>query len=110
MCVVLFGALGILNVDSFIANYNVDRYLSGSLDEIDIDTLRDLEYSAVPAMVKLYETLDEKDNISETETQTKNTVQDILNVYAKIKKNYRIPFWSYNLPYFKANDVLEDYY
>ncbi len=48
---VLFGVLCFSNVDGFIANYNVDAYFSGEIDELDVDVLYyDLNYAAVPAL------------------------------------------------------------
>lgn len=110
MCVVLFGALGILNVDSFIANYNVDHYLSGDLEEIDIEMLKDLKDPAIPAMAKLYETLNEMDDLSETDQKHRNTLEYVLTERARIRENYPAPLWSQNLPYYKAKEVLKDYY
>lgn len=109
-CVVLFGALGFLNVDSFIANYNVDRYLDGTLDKIDVEMLKDLKDPAIPAMAKLYEALDEMDDLSETDLKNKKTLEYVLTERARIRENYPEPFWSHNLPYYKAKSVLEDYY
>jgi hypothetical protein len=44
------------NVDSIIANHNVDRYLSGQVETIDVDYLgEDLSDAAVPALIRLSE-------------------------------------------------------
>ncbi len=53
VCVVMFLGLAVSNVDSFIAAYNVDRYLDGSLDTVDVEAMLDLGDSAVPHMVRL---------------------------------------------------------
>ncbi len=60
LCVALFAALSLSNVDGIIAKYNVDRYLDGSLTTVDVKALYDLGDAAVPEMVRLAEELDEK--------------------------------------------------
>lgn len=58
VCVVLFCALSFSNVDAFIAKYNVDRYLDGTVDYIDINELDRMGDSGIPEMVRLAEELD----------------------------------------------------
>ena len=60
VCVGLFTVLALSGSDTLIANYNVDRYLDGSLETVDIDAMRDLGDAAVPAMVRLGEKLASK--------------------------------------------------
>ena len=88
----------------------MDRYLDGTIDKIDIELLKDLEDSAIPAMAKLYEALDEMDDLSEVDQKNFKTLEHVLTERARIRENNPNPFWSYNLPYFKAKSVLEDYY
>ena len=57
--VVLFAALALSGVDGWIARYNVDRYLDGSLASVDIDAMDALGDAAVPAMCDLQKALDE---------------------------------------------------
>lgn len=51
--VVAFAALSLCNADRLIAKYNVDRYLDGTHESIDIYALSELEFAAVPEMVRL---------------------------------------------------------
>jgi hypothetical protein len=52
--IVMFAVLIFVDFDSIIANYNIDRYLTGSLDSVDTDMIRfELSDSAVPALLKL---------------------------------------------------------
>ncbi len=59
-------ALGLLtllsfsNVDGRIAEYNVARYLQGSLEEVDVEAMEDLGLSAVPSLVHLEQALKEE--------------------------------------------------
>lgn len=54
VCVLIGGAVLYADMNTVIANYNVDAYLSGRLDSIDLNTLEELEASAVPALTRLY--------------------------------------------------------
>lgn len=58
--VVAFAALSLCNADRLIAKYNVDRYLDGTHENIDIDALWELEFAAVPEMVRLAKHFDEE--------------------------------------------------
>ena len=51
--VLLFGALALSDPDRIIAEYNVDRYIDGTLS-LDAETLRnECSDSAIPALVRL---------------------------------------------------------
>ena len=52
VCVGMFAALGLSNVDGIIAEYNVDRYLDGTLQMLHTDTLVNLGDAAVPARIR----------------------------------------------------------
>jgi len=52
VCVAMFALLGVANVDGRIAEYNVDRYLDGALETLDVDTLIQLGDAAVPARIR----------------------------------------------------------
>ena len=51
--VAMFGLLSFSGVDAFIAEYNVDRYLNGTIRMLDVDALGDLGYAGVPSLEKL---------------------------------------------------------
>lgn len=60
-CVLLFAVLAFSNADALIARYNVDRYLAGTLRDVDVVAMEELGDSAVPEMVRLVKVLDERD-------------------------------------------------
>lgn len=62
--VLLFALLGLSGSDTWIANYNVDRYLAGDLETVDVVALEELGDAAVPAMVRLAAQLDEGSHTS----------------------------------------------
>ncbi len=102
--VVCFAVLCLGNVDGFIADYNVDRYLDGSLDRVDIDILRDLGDSAVPALVKLEKaTEDEKLHIYNL---TVNALDDMAERMLEQEDDENI--FSYTLPTYRAKVLLKD--
>lgn len=65
--VVAFAGLSLCNVDSIISKYNVDRYLDGSLNTVDVSALSELGDAAVPDMVRLAKYYDNKYDTDITE-------------------------------------------
>lgn len=54
----LFGVLGLADPDRMVAEYNVAAWQSGKLSEVDVELLGDLSDSAIPALMKVYESDD----------------------------------------------------
>ncbi len=75
VCVLMFGALSLCNVSRITADYNVDRYLDGSLQSVDVSLLEELGDSAVPAMVRLAEATQEDTDRQELYTELDDTLQ-----------------------------------
>lgn len=59
VCVICFAGLSVANVDGIIAAYNVDRYLDGSLETVDMAAMDELGDAAVPELVRLAEAMEE---------------------------------------------------
>lgn len=59
--VVMFTVLSVCNVDGIIANYNVSRYLDGTLEHVDVYSLRKMGDAAVPALYRLEQNTDDID-------------------------------------------------
>lgn len=60
--VVSFTCLSLCNADSLIAKYNVDRYISGTLGTVDVNTMGEMGDAAIPELIRLAEHIDnEKD-------------------------------------------------
>ncbi len=102
--VVCFAVLCVGNVDGFIADYNVDRYLDGTLDDVDVDMFIDLGDSAVPALVKLEKATKDKNHSVRVRANTilNNTAQDLFEQ----EKEENI--FSYTLPTCRAKALLKD--
>lgn len=60
VCVVMFGVLALSGSDARIAEYNVDRYLNGTLETIDVAAMERLGDAAVRPMVRLVQELDRR--------------------------------------------------
>ncbi len=59
VCTLLIGSVLYADVNTMIANYNVDAYLSGDLTTVDLRTLEGLGAPAVPALDRLYRNTDD---------------------------------------------------
>lgn len=80
--IIMFTALSFCNVDGIIAEYNVNRYLDGTLTEFDMTMTWDLSTGAVPAMSRLLdsESYTEKDALrSRLEDKADDAYTDGIN-------------------------------
>ncbi|MBQ7132874.1 MAG: DUF4173 domain-containing protein [Ruminococcus sp.] len=112
--VLMFTALSVSGVDTFIAQYNVDRYLDGSLATVDVEALEQLGDAAVVSMVKVYDVLLPMpyDEMSDTEKQLFFDLRDSLKYKGtelKDKKDFgENDIWSYTIPAIKAQKALKE--
>ena len=115
----LFAAISLPNVDGMIASYNVDRYLSGELNTVDVEALADLGVSAVPALVKLENELTEKsvlgtgdENADSVRIQAGAALDAIAIDLRKQEKeqNGVEKIFSFSIPTARARALLEDRY
>ena len=123
VCVVLFCALSFSDVDGFIAKYNVDRYLDGTVDCIDIDELERLGDSGIPEMGRLAEKLDvildtdikevvNRKKIPKVSTEnnkwyTYYTLAKALKKSAATFENEHEGIFSYTVPAIRAESALD---
>lgn len=110
--VVLFAGLILSGSETRIADYNVDRYLEGSLKTIDVAALEELGDPAIPAVVRLVTTLDRERGMDihsyDFKTPSKDPVYFeaawILNNAASREP---APFFSRTLPRLRAEKALK---
>lgn len=109
VCVVMFAALGLSGTDAFIAQYNVDRYLEGTLTTVDFEAMSDLGDAAIPALVDFKEALEEQ---AENNTITRKN-ERMLNKTATFlaERKARLAdddsgVWGYTLPTYRAKKAL----
>ena len=60
ICAVIFVAITFADVDRICAEYNIEAYTSGKLEKLDVDAIAAMSDSAVPYLVELTESKDEK--------------------------------------------------
>lgn len=102
--VVCFALLCVANADGLIADYNVDRYLDGSLKTVDTDILFELGESAVPALVRLEEAT--KDTAGYENTRANDILNRMAESIACNEEDENI--FSYTLPDYRARALLKD--
>lgn len=107
-CVLFFALIALPNLDSMIASYNVDAYLSGNLDEVDIAALEDLGSSAVPALVELKEQLASRSSTAapEEEALVGQIDRALKNISLELNKDSD-SFFNFNIPDYRARTLLE---
>lgn len=105
--VAMFAIISLPNNDAFIARYNVERYVNGSLDTIDLDAMEDLGTSAIPSLVDLKLYLNKNsssDYESQLNTDIYNYFEDIIFDMKYIEKN----IFSYTIPDLIAERELKE--
>lgn len=102
--VVMFGALGLCNVNAITANYNANRYLSGTLQTIDTKEMERLGDSAVPALVEIAQNMDAEQN-----PDLKLSVDMILHDAAVKLEQKKGCLFQWNLPASLARRALKTY-
>ncbi len=60
ICAIIFIALTFADIDRISAEYNINAYNSGELEKLDIEAISLMSDSAVPSLVRLTESKDEK--------------------------------------------------
>lgn len=105
---VMFSVIALLNVDSFIADYNVNSYINGELTTVDIDTIAELDESGVPALLNLEKHLENKEELTENEKNMLSKIKEELKVIKALIENDYDGFFSYNIPLSRAIRLLED--
>lgn len=99
---VLFAGLTLPNIDGYIARYNVDRYLAGTLETVDVDAMEDLGLAAVPQMVRLMDVLEEREDTGPLYQDTTWFLHHIQQTYLQED----IPLFSWSIPYQQAKNAM----
>lgn len=102
--IVMFGALGLCNVNTLTAQYNADRYLAGTLQSIDIAQMERLGDSAVPALVKIAGEMD-----AQKDPELKADIDGILSKRSLELEQKKGSVFRWNLPAALARRALQKY-
>lgn len=101
VCSVIFMALAFSNVDAKIAEYNINAYESGQIENLDIDALANMSDSSIPYVVELMNSKDD-----EVAKKAARTVVELYNyTYTDDEKN---DLRSFNLAHKKAVLYVKD--
>ena len=106
VCLVFAALITLPDVDGAIASYNVDAYLSGKLNTVDVASIAEYGASSVPALVKLEKALTDTPNEETADllTHTKRVLTTIDRVLAESPDN----LFSFNLPDARAKRLLSE--
>ncbi len=114
VCVVLFALLSLSNIDRVIMAYNVNRYINGSLETVDIDAAEELGDAAIPDLVRLAEILDERngtdiktEKVSKYDDDLYSKLAIKLREEAKTIKESEKKFFSFTAPSLEAQNALK---
>lgn len=115
--IIMFTALSLSEVESFIAQYNVDRYMDATLSTVDVEALDELGDPAVPQLVRLYEVLkneldgkeDEPEYVKKYDlyVEVTDTLRSRGIEYRQSREeNKNSSVWSFTLPSYRALEAL----
>ncbi len=102
--IAMFIPLALCNVNAITAQYNTQRYLSGTLEDMDTELMADLGDSAIPSLVKLATTID-----PEKEPELKHAIDCILFDKKVELKEEQFALFAFNLPAAFAESAIRDY-
>ena len=105
-CALFLLILFLPNIDGMIADYNVDAYLSGNLTSVDVDSLCDLDLSAVPALSRLEEHLLAQGKLDERSAFLLEQTTAQLDRLAEWSASSDDGFFDFNLPISRAKQIL----
>ena len=100
---IMFIGLTLFNIDSTIASYNVDRYIDGSLESVDIEALEDLGYAGIPELVRLLDVIS-----ADEDPSTHEEIMEILENMADELKDEDRNVFSFSIPASKAEAALKE--
>ena len=104
VAVVMFAGLAVCNVNALCAQYNADRYLSGTLETIDVQAMQELGGSAIPSLVRVATQMDE-----EKDPKLKEQVTAALRLELAHHKEEKTSLFSFSIPSAQAKAALEEY-
>ena len=104
IAIAMFAGLSVCNVNALCARYNADRYLSGSLETLDVGAMQELGDSAIPSLVRVAKTMD-----AEKDPQLKQYLDIILRQKHLEAENKSFSLFSFSIPSALARSALKDY-
>ena len=114
VCVTMFAGLSLVGVDGMIASYNVDRYLNGTLESVDLEAMEELGDAAIPHLVRLAQQMD-RQNGTNIATFSENDLKDdddysavAASLYLMAADREDPTLFSFTLPQARATAALQE--
>ncbi len=116
VAVVMFAGLSLCGADSLIAQYNVDRYMNGTLESVDMIAMEELGDAAIPALVELAVAIDEQDgtDISKPGQSAFKSMNAEYKQVARYLAEYQVRLrdhedsvWELTLPKYRAEQAMK---
>ena len=104
VAIVMFAGLSVCNVNALCARYNADRYLSGSLETLDVEAMEELGDSAIPSLVRVATNMD-----AQKDPRLKRNVDMVLRSKITQFREEKSSVFSFSLPSALAKAALKDY-
>lgn len=101
VAIVMFAGLSVCNVNTLCASYNTDRYLSGSLETLDVEAMEDWGDSAIPSLIQVAKEAEDP--------QLKKSVDTILKKRSAQFRNEEFSIFSFSLPSALAKSALKNH-
>lgn len=108
LCILFFGLVAIPDIDGMIASYNVNTYLAGDLNEVDVDTLAEYGVSSVPALVELRDELSKRSFLTVEESDIIQKAEKALDGIKKELSEQPNSFFTFNIPTARARALLKE--
>ena len=109
--ILFFALIALPNTDAMIANYNVDRYLDGTLSDVDIDELEELGISSVEARIRLekeWRAREEAHGATALSNEEKEKLAQLCATLDAEKENLDRSFFAFSIPNYRARVLLEE--
>ncbi len=114
-CVLMVGVLTLSGIDTYIAEYNVDQYLAGDLEELDVEALEDLGDAAVPAMLRAAKAMEADNDVKLSEFDhddyDANPEDPYIQLCHALKSEASDPsytLYSFTIPRYRAERALKE--
>lgn len=104
VAIVMFAGLSVCNVNALCARYNADRYLSGSLQTLDVMAMDAWGDSAIPSLVDVATNMD-----AEKDPAMKRSIDNVLNRELEQLQKETGSLFSFSIPSARARAALEEY-
>ena len=118
----MLALLTLSNYNGIIADYNVDRYIEGDLESVDLDELYDLGTPALPALLRYVEYYEQENGVEIKkyiidDSADRSEIKDdgvayFSSLYVRIFKSElesKKSFTAFSVPDLKAKKALEAY-